>query len=68
VGLEHLDHPECERGNAVPTRNARLTAVRSFFHHVAASDAASIGIAQRILAIPIKVDLEPTAPPSPENI
>lgn len=52
--LGYLDHLEHERGNSVPTRNARLTAVRSFFHHVAASDPGSVGIAQRILAIPIK--------------
>jgi site-specific recombinase XerD len=52
--LAYLNHLEHGRGNSVRTRNARLTAVRSFFHHVAASDPASIGIAQRILAIPIK--------------
>ena len=52
--LAYLDHLEHGRGNSIPTRNARLTAVRSFFHHVAANDPASIGIAQRILAIPIK--------------
>jgi site-specific recombinase XerD len=43
-----------EQNNAVSTRNARLTAIRSFFHHVAANDPASLGIAQRILAIPTK--------------
>ncbi len=52
--LEYLDHLECSRGNGIHTRNARLTAIRSFFHHVAASDPASIGIAQRVLAIPSK--------------
>ena len=40
--------------NTIQTRNARLTAIRSFFHHVAANDPASLGIAQRILAIPLK--------------
>jgi integrase/recombinase XerD len=54
VILGYLDHLECSRGNCVHTRNARLTAIRSFFHHVAATDPASIGIAQRILAIPAK--------------
>ena len=43
-----------KRKNTIQTRNARLTAIRSFFHHVAANDPASLGIAQRILAIPIK--------------
>lgn len=52
--LGYLDHLEKKRGNSIHTRNSRLTAVRSFFHHVAASDPESIGIAQRVLAIPIK--------------
>ena len=52
--LQFLDAIERERHNAVTTRNARLTAIRSFFHHVAANDPASLGVAQRILAIPIK--------------
>lgn len=54
VILEYLDHLEGRRGNCIHTRNTRLTAVRSFFHHVAASDPASIGVAQRVLAIPSK--------------
>ncbi len=45
---------EEKRKNTIQTRNARLTAIRSFFHHVAANDPASLGIAQRILAIPLK--------------
>ena len=54
VVLAFLDHLECSRGNSIQTRNARLTAIRSFFHHVAANDPAAIGTAQRILAIPSK--------------
>jgi integrase/recombinase XerD len=54
VILAYLDHLERSRSNCVHTRNARLTAIRSFFHHVAASDPASIGIAQRVLIIPSK--------------
>jgi integrase/recombinase XerD len=54
VVLGFLDHLERERGSCIRTRNARLTAVRSFFHHVAANDPASLGIAQRVLAVPIK--------------
>ena len=52
--LAYLDHLERSRGNGAHTRNARLTAIRSFFHHVAANDPALIGIAQRVLSIPSK--------------
>lgn len=52
--LAFLDELEAKRGNSVATRNARLAAVRSFFHHVAAADPAAFGIAQRVLAIPTK--------------
>jgi site-specific recombinase XerD len=52
--LDFLDQLERVRGNRAQTRNARLTAIRSFFRHVAASDPASLGIAQRVLAIPTK--------------
>ena len=54
VVLGYLDHLERSRRNCVHTRNARLTAVRSFFHHVAANEPAALGIAQRVLSIPIK--------------
>jgi site-specific recombinase XerD len=54
VVLAFLEHVERERGNAPRTRNARLTAIRSFFRHVAASDPGALGIAQRILDIPSK--------------
>lgn len=52
--LAFLDHAERERGNGPRTRNARLTAIRSFFRHVAASDPGSLAIAQRVLAVPNK--------------
>lgn len=52
--LAFLDALEDQRHNTVPTRNARLAAIRSFFHHVAANDPAALAIAQRVLAIPIK--------------
>jgi integrase/recombinase XerD len=32
--LAYLDHLERSRGNGIHTRNARLTAIRSFFHRV----------------------------------
>jgi integrase/recombinase XerD len=52
--LAFLDEIEKKRRNTIQTRNARLTAIRSFFRHVAANDPTSLGIAQRVLAIPIK--------------
>jgi site-specific recombinase XerD len=52
--LAFLDELEKRRKNTIRTRNARLTAIRSFFHHVAANDPASLAIAQRVLAIPVK--------------
>jgi len=52
--LAFLDELEKRRKNTIRTRNARLTAIRSFFHHVAANDPASLAITQRVLAIPIK--------------
>ncbi|MDX8457041.1 site-specific integrase [Mesorhizobium sp. VK9D] len=44
--LAFLDELEEKRNNTVATRNARLAAIRSFFHHVAAADPASFGVAQ----------------------
>jgi integrase/recombinase XerD len=52
--LAFLDELENKRKNTIGTRNARLTAIRSFFHHVATNDPASLGITQRVLAIPVK--------------
>jgi integrase/recombinase XerD len=54
VVLGFLEHIEKDRGNGFRTRNARLTAIRSFFHHVAASDPAALAIAQRVFDIPCK--------------
>jgi integrase/recombinase XerD len=52
--LAFLDELEQKRNNSIATRNARLAAIRSFFHHVAAADPASFGVAQRVLTIPTK--------------
>jgi integrase/recombinase XerD len=52
--LAFLDELEEKRSNSVATRNARLAAIRSFFHHVDAADPASFGVAQRVLTIPTK--------------
>jgi len=56
--LRFLDHLESERGSSVSTRNARLSAVRSFFRHVANNDPASMGLAEKIMAIPVKKPLK----------
>lgn len=68
VILAFLDHLERDRGNGARTRNARLTTIRSFFRHVAASDPASLAVAQRVLAIPNKrtVSKPPTHLGTPE--
>jgi site-specific recombinase XerD len=52
--LAFLDYLESERGNTVRTRNARLGAIRSLFHHIAYCDPTAVGVAQRILSIPTK--------------
>lgn len=54
VVLDFLDHTESVRGNSVRTRNARLTAIRSFMRYAASCDPASLPIAQRVLAVPTK--------------
>ena len=48
-----LAHLETERGNSVRTRNARLTAIHSFFHY-AALKARCAELIARVLAIPEK--------------
>lgn len=52
--LDFLDHLEQERGNSARTRNARLTAVRSFMRYASLREPASLAVAQRVLAIPAK--------------
>ena len=52
--LRFLDYLEEQRGNSVRSRNIRLAAIRSFFRLVALRDPDSLGIATRVLAIPIK--------------
>jgi integrase/recombinase XerD len=52
--LRFLDALEKDRGNAVASRNLRLTAIRSFYRLVALRDPASVGVATRVLAIPLK--------------
>ena len=54
VILDFLRSLEEQRANQICSRNARLTAIRSFFHVVALRDPASIGVVSRVLAIPRK--------------
>jgi len=49
--LAFLDFLECERGNSVRTRNARLAVIHSFFRHVAFCDPTTVALAQRVLGI-----------------
>jgi integrase/recombinase XerD len=52
--LGFLDGLEKDRRNTIASRNLRLTAIRSFYRMVALRDPASVGIATRVLAIPMK--------------
>ncbi len=52
--LAFLDHLEAERGNGARTRNARLTAIRSFLGYAAHHDLLALPTIQRTLAIPVK--------------
>jgi integrase/recombinase XerD len=52
--LAFLAHLERDRGNSPRTRNARLAAIRSFFHFAALECPASLATIQRVLAIPAK--------------
>jgi site-specific recombinase XerD len=49
-----LDHLEKRRRNSARTRNVRFAAIRSFMRYVSSRDPASLPIAQRVLAIPLK--------------
>lgn len=49
-----LDHLETQRRNGPRTRNARLAAIRSFFHFVAPQEPAHAASIHRVLAIPQK--------------
>ena len=54
VILAFLDHLEETRGNSVQSRNARLTAVRSFVRYAALRTPESLDLTSRVLAIPRK--------------
>ncbi len=54
VILSFLESLEQQRHNQAQPRNVRLTAIRSFFRLVALRDPTSVGVATRVLAIPLK--------------
>lgn len=49
-----LDHLEADRGVGIATRNARLSAIHSFFTFAALRHPEHAGLIQRVLAIPAK--------------
>jgi len=49
-----LTHLEQDRGNSIRTRNARLTAIHSFFHYTALKAPEHAELITRVLAIPEK--------------
>lgn len=49
-----LDDLESSRSNDVRSRNARLAALRSFYHYAALETPSHAGLIQRVLAIPYK--------------
>jgi integrase/recombinase XerD len=52
--LAFLKDLETTRGNAVRTRNARLTAIRAFIRYASTCDPSALPVANRVLAIPSK--------------
>ncbi len=52
--LDFLDYLEHQRGNAIRSRNIRLSALRTFFRFMALRDPESVAIVTRVLAIPNK--------------
>jgi len=57
--LLFLDHLEKERHNSIRTRNTRLAAIHSFFHHVASRDPVSVNLAAQVLGIEGKKTTKP---------
>jgi integrase/recombinase XerD len=52
--VDFLDDLEATRGNDARSRNARLAAIRSFYHYAALELPQHSGLIQRVLAIPYK--------------
>lgn len=59
--LGFLEHLEKNRNASIRTRNARLSALRSFFRYVAAHEPRVLDICQRVSAIPNKKMQPPSA-------
>jgi integrase/recombinase XerD len=57
--LAFLDHLERERNNSVRTRNCRLAAIHSFFHHVAQRDPALMNVVSAVVDIQGKRTTKP---------
>ena len=58
--LAFLDHLETERGNSVRTRNARLSAIKSFFRYLECRHPEWLDLAAQVRALPQKrADLPP---------
>ena len=52
--LDFLDYLEKERGNTARTRNARLTAIKTFFRYLEYKEPACLELSRRVRAIPEK--------------
>jgi site-specific recombinase XerD len=52
--LTFLDYLEQQRYNSIRSRNARLAALRTFFRWIALQAPEHVGLATRVLAIPLK--------------
>jgi integrase/recombinase XerD len=52
--LEFLNHLEVDRHNCSRSRNARFAAIRSFMEYVSFEEPSALGLAQSVLAIPMK--------------
>lgn len=52
--LAFLDHLECERHNAVRSRNLRLTALRAFLKFASRRDVSALHVVEQALAVPMK--------------
>jgi len=52
--LEFLEHLQTKRGNGARTRNARLTAIKSFMHFVEHREPSALEQIKRVLSIPAK--------------
>lgn len=57
--LLFLDHLEYVRHNSVRTRNTRLAAIHSFFHHVASKDPALMNLVAKVVSIEGKRTTKP---------